>query len=243
MCRGRNRVSLNMTIENKRLANKLVGMGLYTAAEAAAYTGIPAVEIRRWLFGYTTNGKHHDGLWQPELAQSVDNALGFHDLLELRFVHAFRRNGVSLQAIRRASAHARELFDKAYPFTCKQFQTDGRSIFAVVLEETGDESLLDLVKKQYAFKQVISPSLYDGIEYADQGEAQRWFPLKHNKWVVLDPARNFGKPMLAGMGVTVDAVFSAWQAEGENIRRVATLYDIPVAAVEAAIQFEHRTAA
>lgn len=225
---------------NTILSDGLVGVGLYTPAEAAVYTGIPAVEIRRWLFGYSANGRHHDGLWTPQLSERVDKALSFHDLLEIRFVHAFRRHGVSLQAIRGASAHARELFHQDYPFTCRRFQTDGRSIFATVLEETGDESLLDLVKKQYAFKQVISPSLYEGIEYSEGGEAQCWYPLKRNRKVVLDPARNFGKPMLSDSGVSVEAILGAWRAEGENAKRVASLYEIDVAAVEAAIKFDNR---
>jgi len=232
-----------MSTDISELCSDLIGVGLYSPAEAAAYTGIPAVELRRWVFGYITNGRRHSGLWQPELAHAAENALSFHDLLEVRFVHAFRRHGVSLQAIRRASEHAREMFNQAYPFTCKRFQTDGRSIFAEVQEETGDETLVDLVKKQYVFRQIISPSLYDGIEYADDDTALRWFPIKNNNRVVLDPARNFGKPVLADYGIGVEAVVSAWHAEGENTRRVATLYDIPIVAVEAAIQFERRMAA
>lgn len=230
-------------MKNKKLESSLLGFGLYTATEAAAYTGIPVQEIRRWLFGYTTSGKHHDGLWRPELDGVAENALSFNDLLEIRFVHAFRRHGVSLQAIRRASECAREMFHQEYPFTCKRFQTDGRSIFATVHEETSDETLLDLVKKQYVFKQVIAPSLYEGIEYTQNGEAQRWFPVRRNRLVVLDPQRNFGKPMLTDTGVGVDAVLSAWHAEGKNTKRVATIYEIPVAAVQAAIQFEHRDVA
>lgn len=229
-------------ININKLESSLLGVGLYTPAEAAAYTGIPAAQIRRWLFGYASNGKNHEGLWQPQLEGEAEQALSFHDLLEIRFVHAFRSHGVSLQAIRRASGHAQELYNQPYPFTCRRFQTDGRSIFATVLEETGDESLLDLVKKQYAFKQVITPSLYRGIEY-DDDEALRWYPLSRNRRVVLDPARNFGKPVLAETGMTVDAIISAWHAEGENVRRVAALYEIPSAEVEAAIQFEQRNVA
>jgi uncharacterized protein (DUF433 family) len=223
------------------LESNLLGVGLYTPAEAAAYTGIPAAQIRRWLFGYTSDGKQYAGLWQPQLEGKAEHALSFHDLLEIRFVHAFRRHGVSLQAIRRASAHARELYNQPYPFTCKRFQTDGRSIFVTVLEETGDESLLDLVKKQYAFKQVINASLYRGIDY-DNDKAQRWYPLSRNNRVVLDPARNFGKPVLTGSGMTVDAIVSAWHGEEQDVRRVAALYEVPVAEVEAAIQFEQRIA-
>lgn len=230
-------------MKNSQLETSLLGLGLYTVAEAAAYTGIPAREIRRWLFGYTTNGKHHDGLWRPELEGTAENALSFHDLLEIRFVYAFRRHGVSLQAIRRASECARELFHQDYPFTCKRFQTDGRSIFATVHEETLDETLIDLVKKQYVFKQVIAPSLYEGIEYTQDGEAQRWFPVRRNRRVVLDPQRNFGKPMLADTGVGVDAVLSAWHAEGKDTKLVADIYEIPVEAVRAAIRFEHRDVA
>ena len=220
----------------------LLGVGLYTPAEAAAYTGIPASQIRRWLFGYTSGGTHYSGLWHPQLEGKAEKALGFHDLLEIRFVHAFRHHSVSLQAIRLASMHAREMFNQAYPFTCKRFQTDGKAIFAIVLEETGDESLLDLAKKQYAFKQVITSSLYRGIEYSNN-EAQRWFPLARSRRVVLDPARNFGKPVLTETGMTVEAIVSAWHAEEKNAKRVAALYEVNVADVEAAVQFERRTAA
>jgi len=125
--------------------------------------------------------------------------------------------------------------------TWKRFQTDGKAIFAIVLEETGDESLLDLAKKQYAFKQVISSSLYRGIEYSNN-EALRWFPLNRSRRVVLDPARNFGKPVLTETGMTVEAIVSAWHAEEKNAKRVAALYEVAVADVEAAIQFEQRAA-
>jgi len=221
----------------------LVGVGLYTPSEASLYTGIPASDIRRWLFGYRANGIHHPGLWQSELKDVNDCILSFHDLLEIRFVHAFRQHGVSLQAIRCASWQASELFGQSYPFTCKRFQTDGRNIFATVLDETGDETLLDLIKKQYAFKQVISPSLYEGIDYTGKGSAQRWYPIKRSKAIVLDPARNFGKPVLTGAGIDTAALFSAYEAEGQDTKRVARLYEISTSAVKAAIDFEQRHAA
>ena len=170
-------------------------------------------------------------------------ALGFHDLLEIRFVHAFRQHGISLQAIRSASQQAKELFDQAYPFTCKRFQTDGRSIFATVLSETGDESLLDLIKRQYAFEQVFKPSLYEGIDYTESEAAQRWYPVKRSKAIVLDPSRNFGKPVLTTTGIDTATIFGAYQTEGKDTKRVALLYETPTAAVEAAVHFEQRNAA
>ncbi|WP_245841428.1 DUF433 domain-containing protein [Pseudomonas abyssi] len=195
------------------------------------------------MFGYRAAGKLHSGLWQPALAGLEEKTLSFHDLLEIRFVHAFRQYNVSLQAIRAAAAHAREWFDQPYPFTCRRFQTDGRTIFASVMEETGDEALIDLVKRQYAFKQVISDSLYAGIDYDREGEALRWYPLKSNKSVVLDPARHFGKPILAKSGIDTETVAAAYQAEGQSIRRVASIYELTAAEVEAALKFERKDAA
>ncbi len=223
--------------------SRLIGVGLYTAGEASLYTGISAKDIRRWMFGYSAHGVEHPGLWTPELSFLDEKLLGFHDLLEIRFVHAFRQHGVSLQAIRSASRQARELFDQQYPFTCKRFQTDGRDIFATVLDETGDEALLDLVKRQYAFKQVIKPSLYEGIDYTGEGAAQRWYPIKRSKAVVLDPARNFGKPVLSSAGIDTAAIYHAYQAEGQDSKRVAMIFEISTAAVDAAVTFEHRIAA
>lgn len=125
-------------MQNIKLPSRLVGIGLYTGG--SLLYRIPAADIRRWLFGYTAHGVQHSGLWSSELADLDECVLGFHDLLEIRFVHAFRQHGVSLQAIRNASQQAKEMFNQAYPFTCKRFQTDGRRIFATVMSETGDES-------------------------------------------------------------------------------------------------------
>lgn len=222
---------------------RIIGVGLYTTTQASLYTGISAKDIRRWMFGYNAQGVSHPGLWTSELAFLDEKLLSFHDLLEIRFVHAFRQHGVSLQAIRSASRQARELFEQAYPFTCKRFQTDGRDIFATVLDETGDETLLDLIKRQYAFKQVIKPSLYDGIDYTGQGTALRWYPQKHSKAVVLDPTRNFGKPVLCVAGVDTSALYHAYLAEGQDAKRVAMLFEIAASEVRAAINFEHRIAA
>ncbi|MDU8354469.1 hypothetical protein RYA05_21840, partial [Pseudomonas syringae pv. actinidiae] len=35
--------------------SRLLGLGLYTPAEASSYTGIPSKDIRRWMFGYSAD--------------------------------------------------------------------------------------------------------------------------------------------------------------------------------------------
>ncbi|MCC8998982.1 MAG: DUF433 domain-containing protein, partial [Candidatus Contendobacter sp.] len=141
----------------------MIGTGLYTLGEIATFTQIPASQLRRWLRGYRSGHQTYLPLWTSELSDSpLPQALGFHDLLEVRVVHAFRQYGVSLPTIRCACQHAREYFKRSYPLTCQRFLTDGRNVFAEILEQTGeveDTRLLDMVQKQYVFDKVVRPSL------------------------------------------------------------------------------------
>jgi DNA-binding transcriptional MerR regulator/uncharacterized protein (DUF433 family) len=226
---------------------QLTDIGLYTFHEAALLTKIPVRDLRRWLDGYSYPDKKHASvsvapLWETELADDSLDGIGFHDLLEVRFVHAFRKHGVSLQAIRLASKRARELFKTDYPFTSHQFRTDGRTIFASAIEETGETELLDLVRQQYAFRKVIEPSLYAGIEFNQEQVATRWYPAPRSKAVVLDPTVAFGKPIVTHGSVRTSILYDAFITEG-NKNLVAKLYEVPVAAVNAAIAFEESLAA
>lgn len=226
----------------------LINVGLYTFQEASRLTNASPQELRRWLNGYShkvavTGARVNSApLWKTELAEAEVEGISFHDLLEVRFVQAFRKHGVSLQTIRVASGHAREIFNHPYPFTCKRFQTDGRTIFASAMEETGDEQLLDLVKKQFAFTKIIEPSLYRGIEFGNDDLASHWYPLPRSKAVVLDPTIAFGKPIVTNGSIRTSILYDAFKAE-ENKQYVAKLYEVPVSAVEAAIRFEERLTA
>ncbi|KAI3594335.1 hypothetical protein D9X30_0567 [Cupriavidus sp. U2] len=222
---------------------KLTGIGLYTFPEAARLTRIPIRDLRRWLDGYAYKDKRSQTtaavppLWDTELSHAELDGISFHDLLEVRFVKAFRQHGVSLQTIRVASVRARELFASDYPFTSRQFRTDGRTIFASAMRETGETELLDLVRQQYAFRKVIEPSLYRGIEFGPDECAARWYPSPRSKAVVLDPQIAFGKPVVTDGAVKTSILHEAYLAEGDK-GLVAKLYDVPVAAVDAAIAFE-----
>jgi len=222
---------------------QLTGIGLYTFQEATRLTGIKSGELRRWLHGYKAGKKNMLPLWETELAGSDLDGLSFHDLLEVRFVKAFRKYGVPLQGIRIAARNAREMFNSPYPFTCHRFQTDGKTIFWESIRETGEQDMLDLRKRQFVFEEVIRPSLYEGIEFGAGDQAARWFPVKKSKKVVLDPNIAFGKPIVTDIGVRTDILYEAWLTEDEDKRRVSRQFEVPVQAVNAAIHFEERLAA
>lgn len=225
----------------------LIGIGLYTFQEASKLTNASPRELRRWLKGHVHKARGSDKrvnsapLWQTELAEFELEGISFHDLLEVRFVQAFRKHGVSLQTIRLASQQAREMFNHPYPLTCKRFETDGRTIFAAALEATGEAQLLDLPRRQFAFTEIIKPSLYRGIEFGRDELASRWYPVTRSKAIVLDPSIAFGKPIVTHGSIRTSILYDAVKAEG-NKQFVAKLYDVPVSAVEAAIRFEEQLA-
>lgn len=226
----------------------LIGIGLYTFQEASKLTHATPQELRRWLRGYTHKAYHsnkhviNSPLWETELAEADIDGISFHDLLEVRFVKAFLKHGVSLQTIRVASQQARLLFNHPYPFTCRRFQTDGRTIFATAMETSGESQLLDLPKRQFAFTKIIEPSLYRGIEFGNDELASQWYPMAQSKAVVLNPAIAFGKPIVTHGSVRTSILYDAFKVE-KNKQYVAKIYEVPISSVEAAIRFEEQLAA
>jgi uncharacterized protein (DUF433 family)/DNA-binding transcriptional MerR regulator len=224
----------------------LVGRGLYTVPEVARLTGISAQKIHRWTGGYSYEYKAtrrvQAPLWKLPIGE-VDETriLDFRDLAELRIVDRLIAEELSLHAIRLAMAHARELLGDERPFSTARFRTDGRSIFLEIADEAGDPKLIDLLKRQYGFKNVIGPSLRD-LDFDEVG-AIRWWPMGRGKAVVVDPSRCFGAPSVAGSSVPTAALAEAFEAEGGSVRRVAALFEVSAKAVEDALTFERGLAA
>lgn len=228
-----------------QLDNPYIGVGIYGIADAVRLTGIPASRIRRWMSGYsyTHEGQKHRSapIWNrglPEIEHAF--ALSFLDLMEIRFADAFIKHGVGLHTVRRAVTRAEELFGQSHPFCDPRFQTDGQTIFVELSNEIGDSELLDLVKSQYAFKQVLRPYLKN-VEY-DDGTLVRWWPTGNDKGVVIDPQRSFGKPIVDSCGIPTDILKMAYERE-KSADIVAKWYDITAREVRDAVRFEESMAA
>ncbi len=200
----------------------LLGVGIYTVPEAARIARVRPARIRRWLKG-------HD-------------YLDFRDLIEVRFVDAFRSHGVSWKTLRLAAERASEILQDPHPFSTQRFKTDGRKIFAELISETGEELLLDLVKSQYGFRQIIGPYLYEGLEFDDSKGAVRWYPLPGSHKVIIDPAVSFGQPIVQPEAVPTAILAKAAQVE-RSIERVARWYEVDPQAVQDAVEYEELLAA
>ena len=218
----------------------LLGKGLYTLPEAAILLGARRRNVNRWMKGYNYSRAgvscRSDALWVTDIPRIEDQVeLSFRDLIELRFVLAFTKAGLGLKAIRNCLHYARECIQSDRPFSTGQFRTDGQTIFLESLRTSGDTRLLDLKKRQYAFKAVVEQTFRD-LDL--EGDAVvRWHPFRGKQTIVIDPTRSFGQPITAVSGVPTVALADAVAAEG-SVDRVAQLFEVTPDEVRDAVRYE-----
>lgn len=239
-------------MESQTSAQEWMNRGVYTAPEAARLVNlavgtssgpngkrVESRHLRRWLLGY-----HHSGgsgfsepLWKPEIATNKKTLLlSFRDLLELMFVAAFRRRGVSMQTIRRLITKAVALVNDPYPLSSPGFRTDGKRILADALDLREHRLVFDLDSGQQLLD-IVFERLARGIEYEDLTRV-RWWPLGEDRQVLLDPRRRFGRPIVPE-GVPTATLADAYAAEG-SAETVASWYEVSERSVEDAVEYEEQ---
>lgn len=222
-----------------------LNIGIYTVAEASKLTGVSKERIRRWIRGYHSNlrGKDYSPLWKPQLPILESKvALGFLDLIEVKFVGAFLDRGVSWPMIHKVRERAAELYpDISHPFCTQQFFTDGQKIFTEVHRETGEASLLEIASDQHVFADITKPFLKQ-LEFRDGTILERWWPLGIERHIVVDPKKNFGQPTVSQEGIATQVLAESVKANG-SVEEVARWYEISAESVQDAVDYEGSLAA
>jgi uncharacterized protein (DUF433 family) len=235
----------------------ILGRGIYSAREgvkllnfgrrdAETRRAVSPETVARWLRGYAyrVDGelRHSEPLWRPDYANDDDQLeLSFRDLIELRFVKAFRDLGLTLPTIRECFRRAVEEVGDERPFSTRKFRTDGKAIFLDVTRGVDEGELIDLKRRQQVFRAVVEPSLRD-LEF-DADVVARWYPLGPTRRnIVIDPARAFGRPLAADAGVPTQVLANAVRVEG-SVEKAARVYEATPAAVRDAVDFERKLAA
>ena len=224
-----------------RSSDTLIGIGLYTLAEAGRLVQVSPSKISRWLRGYDAHGQRYEPLWHSQVDLGEDGVfLGFRDLQEVRVAAAFIAKGLSPQRVRQAIGLARDLVDDERPLSTKRFRTDGRSIFLQVVEEDEQTKLIDLFKRQFAFREIIEQSLTN-LEYDGDGAPSLWWPLGKSGSVVVDPTRSFGQPIEAETSIPTATLAAAAKAEGSQ-QGAAQVWGVPLRSVRRSVEFEQHVA-
>ena len=221
-------------------ANTLLNTGIYGIAEAARLTKVSPGRIRRWIRGLDfrkdLERRPSDAIWIGALSPMDGKVeLGFLDLMEIRFVDAFLRAGVSWRTMKKAHQMGREEIGSEHPFCTNRFVTDGRRILLRSAGEDGDEVLRDLVSSQVEFQRIVSPFVTQ-LDFTEDS-LTRWWPMGRKRNVVVDPARNLGQPTAAQSGVATEILARGVRAN-ESVEKVAAWYEAEPDEVRDAVEFE-----
>ncbi|MES2098007.1 MAG: DUF433 domain-containing protein [Pseudomonadota bacterium] len=216
--------------------------GFYSPTDAARLLQVASPKLRGWLNGWANSASG------PIVERDFKNSrtVSFLDLMEMRFIEAFRRQGVPMQTLRKAAMRARKEWDTEHPFALSKakYLTDRRHVFAQIAQQEGDQLTWDMVSGQHEMWDVIESTIAKGVEFDPSSDlARRWFPLPMEfPNVGIDPAVAFGRPALARERVPTAAILRMWKAEGGNFRRVASAFEIEIDAVRSAVEYEIKTA-
>jgi uncharacterized protein (DUF433 family) len=207
---------------------------MYSASEIARWAKTTPQTARRWLVGYyfpSNAGRR----WSPAVTapQGKDNLWSFEDLIEVAAVAAARREGVPMPRIRKAVEYAVERLDIARPLLSERWRTDGHDLFA--LEDT---NFSRMGQRVWSF---AAEALRD-VEYGNDLLVAKWWPAGKDTGVLVDPQVNFGRPIVASIGVRTETIADRFYA-GATMEDVGAEYDISALLVQEAVRFENRAAA
>lgn len=229
------------------MEKSLLGVGLYSLPQAAQLvslgreTATSPQAIDRWLWPKRRTGHSTaSALWEPKLPRLHGaKFLSFHDLIEVLVVAYFRHQKFSLQRIRRVIGAATQLFKHPYPFSHVRFKTwENHNLVAEVRTPEWKAFAFDLESGQILLD-FIREKLTTCLDYSDEELASRWWPLGRTSSVVIDPARQFGQPIVSEAAVPTAALFGAFRGEG-SVHAVAEWFGVSQKSVEDAIEYEEQ---
>ncbi|MEK0336698.1 MAG: helix-turn-helix domain-containing protein [Nitrosopumilus sp.] len=220
-----------------------IGHGIYSIPDAARLTGIHPNSIRRWVSGYNYTYHNKSSISPPVISstfKTLDSqvALAFLDLIEIRFINAFKKHGISLIHIRKAYKNAKNLLSSEHPFATRKFKTDGKVIIAEIASKSDDIILIELAKNQLLIEKILQPYLFLGLEFADDDLVFRWWPMGKKQGIVIDPEISFGKPIVFKEGIPTSTLACAYNTE-KSFKTVADWYEIHISTVKHAVEFEN----
>lgn len=218
----------------------------YSVAEAAHYLRMPEETLRSWVVGrlYPVSGQSKRSRPLVHLDDPRRRYLSFINLVEAHVLAAIRRrHGVKLPKVRAALDYVRKQFHVERPLIDQAFQTNGLDLF---VERYGD--MINASREgQQTMKEILSVYL-QRIERDTRGLPIKLYPFTRDtdsataprrdpRVVVMNPTVSFGRPVVAGTGIPVSAIYERYKA-GDSVADLARDFRLETGDVEEAIRCE-----
>jgi len=211
--------------------NELYEQPAYGLSEAAVYLRVPYNTLRYWLTGF----KKMPPIVVPVQTDPV--RISFLNLLECQVLAGMRRiYDLKLPKVRGALGTLSQEYPQPHPLISQNFLTDGKDLFVEKLGRTINLSTYGQLDLEFYHLHL------QRIE-VDRGGLLRFFPFVVHpdalepKSIEINPLIGFGKPVIAGTGISTAIIASRFNAR-ESIAELAAEYDCPPQKIEEAIRWE-----
>jgi len=211
--------------------NKLYEEPAYGVAEAAVYLKVPYQTLRYWLTGFTA---------RPPIVVPVETnpvRLSFLNLLECHVLAGMRKiYDLKIPKVRSALRKISQDFPQPHPLIDEVFLTNRKDLF---IEKVG--KIINVSRHGQLGLNFYQMHL-ERVEVDPQG-LFRFFPFvvqpapSEPKTIEINPMVGFGKPVLAGTGISTAIIASRFNAR-ESIADLAAEYECQPRQIEEAIRWE-----
>ncbi len=226
----------------------LLGVGIYTADEAAEYSRLNKTTMARWVWGDTRG----EPIIRAQLLDSgePERLVTFLDFIQALAIRSIRisKTKFPLQKIRKAVLAAESEYSLRFPLAAKNhrifiFGPRGNPALCemVIRFETAehDDKTMQLTGKKrgnYIITEIAEPFMH-GIEFGMSQFAEKYVALEYkDRQIVMDPRVRLGEPYLPSCGYTARALWEAYLSEG-GIERAARAYGGELEDIEIAFRY------
>lgn len=210
----------------------------YGMRDIASYVELPRQTIEYWV---AANGK------EPviDLPSVNPPRFSFKNLVEFHILSVVRVKGVKLKKIRQAVWSLKKRWPNSkHPLLEQDLLTDGVDIFT---ESLPSNLVNESLGGQGAFKNLLEIYL-ERIDWDAMHAPRALYPFLREKTmgepriIQIDPTIGFGRPVIAGTGITTAIIASRFDAR-ESVASLAEEYGRTAQEVEEAIRWERAKAA
>lgn len=185
---------------------------IYQVVDAARYAGTPPALVSLWRKGRLSPAQR-------------EAPLSYLQLVEFAMVAAIRREGISLQRIRKVRELLRQRLGCELPFATWRFFDEGKHILMEHCDELPELRSLVVADKsgRIAWSKIVGER-FAQFEY-DGDWAIRWHPAGVDSPVVIDPFVAFGAP---SAGDIPTWVLRERYGAGESVEFIAEDFNLTV---------------
>lgn len=215
---------------------------LYSLAQTDRLLGLRNGTAKRWIEGYWRKPTFYPPVVRPE--PTGDETVTWGEFVETRLLAEYRSQKVPMNRLRPAVERLRERFQTKYPLAHAKPYLDvaGRELVLEIQDSVGLDRHLHLVVVRNDQVVLAEPAerFSESATFREHdGVVELLRPATDIYEVEIDPLRRFGEPVVRA--VPTEVIAEQFQA-GDAYEAIASLYDLPLQHVQAAVRYELRRA-